>query len=357
MKFKEMAKRSGVYIFLQLFIIVVVLGVIGGGTYAYQKYKSIYEPNIFMRKNKSHKYLYVATGTNMSQLTRKIFEDNYVKDTNSFKWVAKQKKFATVYPGRYLIKDSMSNNELINKLRIGAQDPINFTINFYRFKENIIQKAAELLEADMGELSLLINDEEYLKEKNLNPHTAISIFIPNTYQFNWNTSAREFLDRMYDEYQKFWNEDRLAQARKIGLTPEEVVILASIVDREARYNDEKPRIAGVYMNRLKKGIRLQADPTVVYAVGNFNLRRVLTRHTKSDSPYNTYRNKGLPPGPICTPAIISIDAVLNYEKHKYIYFCAKEDFTGYHNFAVTHAQHSANAKKFQRALNRRKIYK
>lgn len=352
-----MAKRSGVYLFLQIFIIVIIIGIIGAGTYAYNKYRSIYDPNIFIKKNKEELYLFVPTGTDMICLKNLIFKNTYVKDTASFSWVAEMKKFTKVYPGRYLLTDSMSNNELVNMLRIGNQKPIPFTINFYRFKESIAQKAAELLEADLGDISLLLNDEEYLKKKGFNPQTAIAMFIPNTYQFNWNTSAEEFVERMNDEYQRFWNDERRKKANALGMSTVEVMTLASIVDREAMYDDEKPRIAGVYINRLKKGIRLQADPTVVYAVGNFKIRRVLNKHIKYESPYNTYLNKGLPPGPICTPSITSIDAVLDYEKHKYIFFCAKEDFSGYHNFAVTHAEHSANAKKFQRALNKRKIYK
>jgi UPF0755 protein len=184
-----------------------------------------------------------------------------------------------------------------------------------------------------------------------------SLFIPNTYEFYWNTTAEGFTDRMIEEHNRFWNADRMAEAEHLGMTPAEVVTLASIVEKETNKNDEKQAIAGVYINRINSGWRLQADPTVVYAIGDFNIKRVLNKHKKYESPYNTYLNLGLPPGPICIPSISSVDAVLNYEDHDFMFFCAKDDLSGYHVFARTNAEHRRNAKRYQEALDERRIYK
>ena len=183
------------------------------------------------------------------------------------------------------------------------------------------------------------------------------MFIPNTYEFYWTTTAEVFMQRMNTEYLKFWSESRKAKAAELGYSPEEISILASIVEKETNKNDEKPAIAGVYLNRLKYNWRLQADPTVVYAWGDFSIRRVLNLHKRIDSPYNTYVYYGLPPGPICIPSIASIDAVLNRQDHNYLFFCAKDDFSGYHVFAATNAQHAINANKYRKALDDRNIRK
>jgi UPF0755 protein len=187
--------------------------------------------------------------------------------------------------------------------------------------------------------------------------TVYGVFIPNTYEIYWNTSPSQFLERMIREYRIFWNEKRLARARNIGLSPMEVMTLASIVDEETLKTEEEARIAGLYMNRLKQGMRLQADPTVKFASGDMTITRVLKKHLAIESPYNTYRHGGLPPGPIVIPSVSAIDAVLNYERHRYLYMCAREDFSGFHNFANTLSQHNKNARSYQNALNRRKIFK
>ncbi|MDP2160812.1 MAG: endolytic transglycosylase MltG, partial [Flavobacterium sp.] len=209
---------------------------------------------------------------------------------------------------------------------------------------------------DSASLSSLLNDEEFTAKYGFTPITVKSVFIPNTYQYYWNTSAEDFFERQYREYTKFWNEERLEKAKNIGLTPIQVSILASIVDQETNMVDEMPTVAGVYMNRLKRGQKLEADPTVIFAFGDFTVRRVRgNAMLNNPSLYNTYRHTGLPPGPICIPGPKEIDAVLNYEKHDYIYFCAKDDFSGYHAFAVTYSQHLQNARRFQKALNERNI--
>ena len=208
------------------------------------------------------------------------------------------------------------------------------------------------IEADSADIAALLKDEETAKKYGFNKQTFCSMFIPNTYEFWWNTSAEEFVQRMADEYKKFWNDDRKAKANELGLSQSQVSTLASIVESETQKNDEKARIAGVYINRLKKDWLLQADPTVVFAAGDFTIKRILNKHLEINSPYNTYKYKGLPPGPICIPSTTSIDAVLNYEHHNYMYFCAKEDFSGYHNFATTNAQHEANARRYHDALRK-----
>jgi UPF0755 protein len=201
----------------------------------------------------------------------------------------------------------------------------------------------------------LMNNDSLARQYGFNTENFYSMFIPNTYEIWWNTSAEKFFERMHTEYSKFWTEERLNKAKAINLSPNEVSILASIVKGEAMHNDEMPKIAGLYLNRLERGILLQADPTVIFAAQDFTIRRVLNKHLAIPSPYNTYLNKGLPPGPITLPSIASIDAVLNFQKHEYIYMCAKDDFSGYHNFAKTMTEHLINARKFQHALNERNI--
>lgn len=353
-----MVRRLKVYLFLKIFILIVLGLFLAGGVFAYKLYKDVYNPNIFVKKNETEAFLFIPSNVSADSVLSIINNQFLVRDTASLSWVMGRKNYANhVYPGRYLIHDKMSNNAIINLLRSGNQEQVKYTVKFHRTINRAAYKVATELEASFGDLMLLFNDEEYLATKGLTKETAVALFIPNTYYFNWNTSAEEFVDRMKNEFDKFWNNERSRQAQQLGLSPIEVVTLASIVERECKWDDEMPRVAGVYLNRLKKGMLLQADPTVVFANQDFKIRRVLKRHLKIDSPYNTYKYKGLPPGPICTPSATTIDHVLNAEKHKFIYFCAKEDFSGYHTFAATHKQHSINAKKFQRALNKKKIYK
>jgi UPF0755 protein len=250
----------------------------------------------------------------------------------------------------------MSNNKFVNLLRSGAQTPVKVLISPTRSRNIIASRASRQLEADSIDIFNLLNDETFLAKFGVTHETWMSLFIPNTYEFFWNTSADQFIERIAKEKNRFWTKKRLDRAHEIGLSELEVSILASIVEQETIKNDEKPIIAGVYMNRLKKGMRLEADPTLIFALGDFGITRVLDVHKNIESPYNTYKNKGLPPGPICIPTIKSLDAVLNYERHKYLFFCAKEDFSGYHNFARTYSQHRINASKFQRELNRRRIW-
>jgi UPF0755 protein len=226
-------------------------------------------------------------------------------------------------------------------------------INKFRVKEDLAAFVSHRLEADSATLMNSLNDDVYLRPYDLDSQTCMALFIPNTYEFYWNTSVEQFLQRMKKEYEHFWNEERKNKAAALKLTPLQVTSLASIVEEETNYNPEKSRIAGVYLNRMKDKMMLQADPTVKFAIRDFSIRRVLNTHLAYVSPYNTYLNKGLPPGPICTPSIKTIDAVLNAEQHDYLYFCADPDKPGTHVFARTYHEHQLNAKRYQKWLMQR----
>lgn len=349
------AKSSGFWkkVVISLLVLIVF---IGGGT-AYFTYVKIYKPNVEL-SGKSQAYLYIKTGSTFNEVLESLLENHLIKNESSFVWVAERKGYKNkVKPGKYKIKKNMSNNELVNLLRSGAQEPVKLVFNEARTKQDFVEIIHTQIEASETDLNGLINDDKYLKEYGLNSKNVMTLFIPNTYELYWNTSANEFMERMAKESKKFWTKERIQKAQKLGLTRAEVSILASIVQQESRVAEEQPVIAGVYLNRLHKGMRLQADPTVIFAIGDFSIKRVLNVHLEYDSPYNTYKYAGLPPGPICLPYSTTIDAVLNRKSHNYIYFCAKEDFSGRHNFASTIAQHDKNAAAFRKALNARKIFK
>lgn len=261
-----------------------------------------------------------------------------------------------IKPGHYVMEEGMSVIELVRMLKLGLQTPVNVTINNVKTPQYLAGKLAKQIMADSVEIVRALTDKQTAKELGFSsPLTMFSMFIPNTYEFYWTVTPEEFIERMRKEYKRFWTEERDAKRKRSGLSRTEVMTLASIVYEETRKSDEMPRIAGVYINRLRQGIPLQADPTIKYALQDFDLRRILYRHLKYPSPYNTYINRGLPPSPICMPSIEAIDAVLNFEKHDYIFFCARPTFDGYHNFARTLKEHNANAKAYQAELNKRKI--
>ncbi len=307
----------------------------------------------------NYTYVYIPTGSNFQDLEKILYEKGIVSNIQMFEWVAEQKNLSKhIYPGKYRIERKMSLNRIINLLRSGKQEPIRLTINSsIRFVRQIASIAGKKLETDSAAIMDEISRSNFMEAEGFNRYTILGMFLPNTYEFFWNTSASEFLDKMKREYDKFWNSERLQKAKTLKMSPQEIITLASIVQLETLKSDEKKRIAGVYINRLKKGMMLQADPTVVYANGDFSVRRVTREMTKVVSPYNTYNVTGLPPGPICVSALSTIDAVLNYEHHDYIYFCAKDDFSGYHSFAKTLDQHNQNARRYQNALNKRNIYR
>jgi UPF0755 protein len=273
-----------------------------------------------------------------------------------FDAVANKKKYPNnVKPGKFLFKTGMNSNDLVNALRLNIEVKLSF--NNQERLEDFAGRIGSEIEADSLSLLNTFKDSVFLKENGFTEENVLTMFIPNTYELYWNTTATKFRDKMIKEYRVFWNEDRIAKAQAQGLTPIEATILASIVHKESVKKDERPRIAGVYLNRLNKGILLQADPTVIYAVKrNSNdfrqvIKRVLYKDLQVNSPYNTYSVSGLPPGPIAMPDITAIEAVLNPEKHNYIYFCASVERFGYHEFAVTEAQHQQNAEKYYEWIN------
>ena len=314
---------------------------------------------IYYGPNVTKNYLlYIHNGDNFSQVEKLLLDNGCLSDVKTFRSLAKFKDYrVNIKPGAYKIQQGWSNNKLINVLKSGAQTPVMVTFNNVRTREELAGKLAHQLQSDSAAfLAVLKNDSNAIRS-GFKPETFPALFIPNSYSFYWTTTPDGFLSRMKHEYDLFWNEARKLKAKTIGLTPDQVATLASVIQEESNKNDEKPIIAGVYLNRLKKKWPLQADPTIRFALGDFTIRRILTAQLAVDSPYNTYKNIGLPPGPINFPEITSLDAVLNAAAHDYYFFCAKEDFSGYHNFAKTLAEHNKNAQKYQAALNKKKIFK
>ena len=352
---KKKSSKKGVP-WKKITAIVVVIIVCLGGVSAWELYSMIYRSNVGFKADE--KYFYIPTGSGFQDVSNALVQQGIIINQTTFDWVSEQKKYKlNVKPGRYLLENGMNNNELVNLLRWGNQEPVMVTFNNVRFKEELAGKVGKFIEADSTQIINLLNSNSFVSKYGFNTTTFLTIFLPNTYEFWWNTSAEQFVERMTTEYKKFWTAERKQKAKILGLSQSEVSILASIVQKETNKTDEKPTVAGVYLNRLKKGMLLQADPTLVYANRDFEARRVLNSHKAIDSPYNTYKYKGLPPGLICLPSIESIDAVLNAKSHNYLYFCAKADNSGYHSFASTYSQHLQNAREFQRELNRRKVYR
>jgi len=299
-------------------------------------------------------YLYVPTGSSFEALMDSLKKGNFIADFDSFKDRARSMGLEnSVMPGRYEISKGMSSYDIIKMLRQGDQKITRLVINKLRTKPQIIKRISSKLECDSASLARLFNDDEYLKQWDVNSDQVQAIIMPYTYDFYWNTTAKEAVEKIAKAYTRFWNDERKAKAKKLNLTKVEVITIASIVDEETNKDDEKGNVASVYLNRIRKGMKLQADPTARFAHGDFTVTRILFKHLKNPSPWNTYVHVGIPPGPICTPSESSIDAVLNAPATDYIFFCAKEDFSGYHNFAATNAEHEANAEKFHKAMDER----
>ncbi|MDR1172138.1 MAG: endolytic transglycosylase MltG [Bacteroidales bacterium] len=337
-------------------IIVSVL-LIAGGAVGYRFYERINGVSVSV-VDKNDPFLYIPSNSTFNDVCS-LLREGGLHDVESFRWVAGKMHYPDrVKAGRYRLTDGMSNLELVRMLRAGRQIPVKVIFNNIRLNTQLAGAVASSIEADSAGIMALLTDSAYFAEHfKLAPQSVLSLFIPNTYEFFWNTSAKGFVERMSKEYDRFWTENRRQKAFEAGLTPLQVSILASIIEEETQMSSEKPVMAGVYINRLNRGMLLQADPTIRYAVGDFTIKRVLNRHKEIQSPYNTYQNTGLPPGPICIPSIASIDAVLNYVRHDYLFFCAKDDLSGYHNFARTLEQHNKYAQAYQKALNKLKIYK
>ncbi|MBN2663835.1 MAG: endolytic transglycosylase MltG [Bacteroidales bacterium] len=338
--------------FILFFIIIIALI---GGVFAYIGYKAVFTPNI--NNNSVGSYFYIPTNANFEQVLDSLIGNNILINKSSFIKTSQIKKYKNnIQSGRYYIEKQYSNNDLINMLRGGWQTPINVTVPSVRSIDKLCQTVSKYFEFSAEELDTLLKNESFISSYNLTDQTIISIFIPNTYQMYWNSSPEKFVERMKQEYDNFWTQERTNKAAAIGLSKIEVSTLASIVQSEQmQHSDERPKIAGLYLNRLQKGMLLQSDPTLVFALGDFTIKRIYDYHKEIESPYNTYKYTGLPPGPILSPEISSIDAVLNPETHNFIYMCAKEDFSGYHYFSTNLSEHNMYARRYHDALNRLNI--
>lgn len=333
--------------FKKILVYISLIVVVAGSVYGYIIYRNIFSPNTTFAEKEV--FVYIPTDADYTEVLQIITP--YIKDIEHFTMTAEKKSYVTnVKSGRFLFKKDMNNNDLVNSLRQNVA--LNLAFNNQERLEDFAGRIGSQIEADSSSLMKSFTDETFLKEQNMTPENVLSLFIPNSYEFFWNTSADKFRDRMAKEYRKFWTEERLAKAKAQNLTPLEVSALAAIVHKETVKLDERPRVAGVYLNRLSRGIKLEADPTVIYAVKKnaqdfaLEIKRVLYKDLETDSPYNTYKYEGLPPGPIAMPDVTALDAVLNPEKHNYIFFCASVTNFGYHEFAVTAAQHEANRQKY-----------
>ena len=341
----------------RILLIVVLLGLVGAGAFAYMVYNALFVPNTSFQEDEV--YVYIPTDSEFPAVKELLLP--YIDDLSTFEAVARRKQYVNyVKPGRYPLRKGMNNNEIINSLR-SKNVPVLVSFNNQESLSGLAGRISAQIEADSLSLLEAFRDEEFLSESGFDEFTWLALYLPNSYEFFWNTSAKQFRDRMLKEYNSFWNEDRLNKAKTIGLTPLETISLASIVHKETAKTEERPTVAGVYLNRIRKNMRLQADPTVIYAIkretGNYDtvIKRVLYRDLELDSPYNTYKYAGIPPGPITMPDISAIDAVLNAEKHKYYYFVADVQRFGYHMFAETLTQHNRNKQQYVRWLNEQNV--
>lgn len=332
---------------LILFLICSVLLI----SFAFYGYQITYTPNILVGKDA--RPLIIPKGATFKDVQAILHKGNYTQDLISFSFLAKLMDYdKQVKPGRYVLEPNLTNIQAIRILRAGIQEPVDITFNNVRLVKDLSEKITRNLNMKREEFEAALIRFAMNNPYGFNKDNVLCMFIPNTYEVYFNVSPEELINRMHQEYEKFWNEERRRKAVAAGLSPIEVSILASIVQAESVKRDEAPIIAGLYINRLNKGIPLQADPTLVFAVGDFTLKRVLNEHKEIDSPYNTYRYRGLPPGPVNMPEIFALEAVLNYTKSNYLYMCAKEDFSGRHNFTHSYQQHMNNAIRYQRALTR-----
>jgi UPF0755 protein len=336
-----------------LFLILIII--ILGGFVAYRFYNKIYKSNVAKEG-----FIYLKSNATLAELESEL--SPFLKDKNAFLWVASTKKFTKVKSGKYQIKKGMSNNDLVNLLRSGHQTPITLSFNNQETLQSLAKRISEQIEADSSSLYKAFTDTNFLTKTNFTEAQALGIFIPNSYEFYWNTSAEKFRDKMYAEYQRFWTDARIEKAQKINLSKKDVMTLASIVHKETDRTSERSVVAGLYLNRLRDKWPLQADPTIIYAMKqkygqDFEMRRVLYKNIEDikDSPYNTYKVNGLPPSLIAMPDISAIDAVLNAKQHDYYFMCASVSKIGYHEFAKTLAQHNLNRKKFINKKNKQGI--
>lgn len=331
--------------FLYLFLLGLAAGAAAGVVGIVQfKGNAVKEPS----------ELYVSGRSDYAQLLDSLMPR--IRHHAAFRLYARRLDLeGTFEAGHYELKEGMNVVEIVRMLKLGLQTPVRVTLNNVKIPAQLAAKLSRQLDADSAAFMQAFTSKELAREAGFDSLMLFSMFLPDTYEFYWTVTPEDFVRRMRREYDRFWTGERDAKRKRSGLSREQVMTLASIVYEETRKSDEMPRIAGVYINRLRKGIPLQADPTVKYALQDFGLRRILYRHLKYESPYNTYLHRGLPPSPICMPGRDAIEAVLDFEQHDYIFFCARPTFDGYHNFARTLAEHNANARAYSAELNRRKI--
>jgi UPF0755 protein len=330
---------------LILFLLVAILGI----SFSYYAYQIVYTPNILVGMD--DRLFIVEEGSDFKDIQRKLHEGRVVNDLVSFSFLAKLSGYADqLKPGRYILRKNMTNLQALKILKSGKQEPVKITFNNVRLVSELAERITRNLGMKPEEFEAALIKFAMTNSYGFNKDNIMTMFIPNTYEVYFNVAPEALVEKMHGEYQKFWTDERKEKAKVVGLTPIEISVLASIVQAESINAKEAPVIAGLYLNRLKKGIALQADPTLVFAVGDFSLKRVLNVHKQIDSPYNTYKYPGLPPGPINMPEIRSLDAVLNYTPSDYYYMCAKEDFSGNHNFTNSYEEHMSNAIRYQRAL-------
>lgn len=350
-----MAKKKSQSNFKLILLSVIGIMVIGGGLFGYHFYNYIYMSNVKM--NVDSQLFVIKSGWDFETVSEELKVQGIIKNQESFDWVAEQKKYnQNVKPGRFNIQNGWSNSKLINHIRLaGNAVPVKVTFHNISRLTQLAALISNQIEADSTELIQAFLDPEWLKEKGLTKETAQAIFIPNTYELYWNTSGIQFTKRMYQEYDRFWTVERKAKAKELGLSPVKVSTLASIVEAETKKTDEMPKVAGLYLNRLTIGMKLQSDPTVVFAINKPNVHRVYFADLKYESPYNTYINSGLPPGPIGFPSKKALLSVINHFKSSYLYMCAKPDYSGYHNFSKSYNQHLKYAAEYRRFLTKEGI--
>jgi UPF0755 protein len=341
----------------KILLAIVVIGLLIAGLLANYVYSAMFKPNTIFDGDKA--YIYIPTNAKYDEVREQLRP--LLKDLDKFDALAIRKKYSTnIKAGKYVIAKGMNNNDIINSIR-SNNIPIKVSFNNQETLPDLAGRVASQIEADSLSLLKAFKSEDFLGKHNFKKETALGMYVPNSYEFFWNTSAEKFRDRMWLEYQKFWTETRINKAKSLGLDPLKVVVLASIVQKETAKVDERPRVAGVYLNRLKRGMPLQADPTIIFAIkqksGDFDtiIKRVLYKDLDIDSPYNTYKYPGIPPGPIAMPDISSIDAVLNPERHNFYYFVANVEQFGYHKFATTLSQHNRNKQEYVRWINSQRI--
>lgn len=337
----------------RLLLIIPITILLVGAACAATIYHYLFSPVV---KSSETSYIYINEKDSLKSIMQKIKAEGKTKDLKGFEWMASYYDYGQhIKTGRYAIHPQESSVQLYRRLSRGQQAPVNLIVPSTRTLDRLVQSVSKQLMLDSIDIATPLADSAFCAKLGYTLQNISCLFIPNTYQVYWNISPEGFFKRMQKENKNFWNEKRMKEAKEIGFTPEEIITIASIVEEETANNQEKPVIAGLYINRLRKGMLLQADPTVKYAMQNFTLKRILNVHLETDSPYNTYKYAGLPPGPIRIPSITGIESVLHYSRHTYLYMCAKEDFSGTHNFTSSLSQHLLNAQRYQRELNKRRI--